>query len=47
MVPASHGHWLREHVAGADGGIVPGEGHLTLFINRIGDVHAWLQQRLA
>jgi pimeloyl-ACP methyl ester carboxylesterase len=46
MVPPSHGRWLHEHVANARGGIVPGEGHLTLFVNRIGDVHSWLQQRL-
>jgi hypothetical protein len=46
MVPASHGRWLREHVAGVDGDVVPGEGHLTLFVNRIGNVHAWLRERL-
>jgi pimeloyl-ACP methyl ester carboxylesterase len=46
MVPAGHGHWLRAHVAGAAGGLFRGEGHLTLFINRIGDVHEWLRQRL-
>jgi pimeloyl-ACP methyl ester carboxylesterase len=46
MVPPAHGRWLHEHVAGADGGILPDEGHLTLFVNRIGDVHAWLRERL-
>ena len=26
--------------------ILPGEGHLTLFVNRVADVHAWLAERL-
>jgi pimeloyl-ACP methyl ester carboxylesterase len=46
MVPPDHGRWLREHVAGADGRHSPEEGHLTLFFNRIGHVHAWLAQHL-
>jgi pimeloyl-ACP methyl ester carboxylesterase len=41
MVPPAHGRWLHEHL-GAEGGILPDEGHLTLFGNRIGDIHAWL-----
>jgi pimeloyl-ACP methyl ester carboxylesterase len=46
MVPVEHGRWLREHVAGAEGETLPGEGHLTVFTNRVGDVHAWLAERL-
>jgi pimeloyl-ACP methyl ester carboxylesterase len=46
MVPAAHGRWLREHVGGAEGGVLAGEGHLTLALDRIGDVHAWLLERL-
>jgi pimeloyl-ACP methyl ester carboxylesterase len=46
MVPSDHGRWLREHVAGADGRLSPEEGHLTLFVNRIGDVHDWLRARM-
>jgi pimeloyl-ACP methyl ester carboxylesterase len=46
MVPAAHGRWLREHVGGAEGGVLAGEGHLTLAVDRIGDVHAWLHERL-
>jgi pimeloyl-ACP methyl ester carboxylesterase len=46
MVPAAHGDWLRARVPGAAGGVEPGEGHLTLFVNRISDVHAWLAERL-
>jgi pimeloyl-ACP methyl ester carboxylesterase len=46
MVPPTHGHWLRARVGGAEGGVLDHEGHLTLFVNRIGDVHAWLRARL-
>jgi pimeloyl-ACP methyl ester carboxylesterase len=46
MVPPAHGPWLRSHVPGAEGEVVAGEGHLTLFANRIGDVHTWLRDRL-
>jgi pimeloyl-ACP methyl ester carboxylesterase len=46
MVPAGHGRWLGEHVAGAEARLSPEEGHLTLFVNRVGDVHAWLRERL-
>jgi pimeloyl-ACP methyl ester carboxylesterase len=46
MVPAAHGHWLRGHVAGAEGEVLPDEGHLTLFVHRVSDVHAWLADRL-
>jgi pimeloyl-ACP methyl ester carboxylesterase len=46
MVPAPHAHWLLRHVAGTAGEILPGEGHLTVFANRVGEVHAWLADRL-
>jgi len=45
MVPPAHGRWLHEHLR-ADGGILPDEGHLTLFGHRIGDIHAWLSEAL-
>jgi pimeloyl-ACP methyl ester carboxylesterase len=47
MVPPAHAAWLGGHVAGAALSILPGEGHLTLQVNRIGDAHAWLADRLA
>jgi pimeloyl-ACP methyl ester carboxylesterase len=47
MVPPDHGRWLREHVAGAEGRQSPEEGHLTLFVNRIADVHDWLYEHLS
>ena len=46
MVPAGHARWLRRHVAGAEGRVLQEDGHLTLFADRVGDVHAWLQDRL-
>ena len=46
MVPGGHGRWLREHVAGAEGGVLDGEGHLTLFADRVGEVQEWLLERL-
>lgn len=46
MVPGEHGRWLASHVAGAEAQLLPEEGHLTLFANRVGDVQAWLADRL-
>lgn len=47
MVPPAHGRWLGEHVSGANGRVFPEEGHITLTVNRIGEVHAWLGEHLA
>ncbi len=38
MVPMTHGAWLAGHVAGAQSHLLPPEGHLSLSINRLGDV---------
>jgi pimeloyl-ACP methyl ester carboxylesterase len=46
MVPAAHGRWLCANVAGAEARLLEREGHLTLFANRIGDIQAWLAERL-
>ena len=46
MVPGEHGPWLAAHVAGAEAQLLPEEGHLTLFANRIGDVQEWLADHL-
>ena len=46
MVPGAHGRWLAAHVAGAESRLLPDEGHLTLFANRIGDIQAWLAGHL-
>jgi pimeloyl-ACP methyl ester carboxylesterase len=46
MVPGGHGRWLRARLPTADGDVLEGEGHLTLFVNHVSDVHAWLAERL-
>jgi pimeloyl-ACP methyl ester carboxylesterase len=46
MVPPAHARWLGEHVAGAEVTVLPGEGHLTLATDRMGDVQAWLAGHL-
>ena len=46
MVPGAHGRWLAAHVAGAESRLLPDEGHLTLFGNRIGDIQGWLAGHL-
>ena len=46
MVPAAHGSWLGEHVAGADARIFPDEGHLTMASRRVGELHEWLKDHL-
>jgi hypothetical protein len=34
----AHGAWLASHVAGAEQHLLPAEGHLSLALNRFGDV---------
>jgi pimeloyl-ACP methyl ester carboxylesterase len=38
MVPASHGAWLAANIPLARARIRPGEGHLTLMINKVGEI---------
>ncbi|HEY7004157.1 MAG TPA: alpha/beta fold hydrolase [Gaiellaceae bacterium] len=45
FVPVAHGYWLAERIPGAEAHIYEDDGHLTLQVNRIGDVHAWLLER--
>lgn len=38
MVPMPHGAWLAAHIPGAEQHLLPAEGHLSLAINKFGDV---------
>jgi pimeloyl-ACP methyl ester carboxylesterase len=38
MVPAAHGEWLAANIPLARARVRPGEGHLTLVTNRIGEI---------
>jgi len=42
FVPVAHGRWLAERIPGAEEHVYDEDGHLTLQIERIGDVHSWL-----
>jgi pimeloyl-ACP methyl ester carboxylesterase len=46
MVPLDHGRWLAGMIPGAEAWISEDEGHLTLYANRVRDVHGWLLQHI-
>jgi pimeloyl-ACP methyl ester carboxylesterase len=46
MVPFAHGVWLARRLPRVDVRMSPDDGHLTLLDHRVGDVHAFLAERL-
>ena len=45
MAPPAHGRWLAAQIPGVEAEISDAEGHITLYVNRIPGVHAWLLER--
>lgn len=41
-VPISHGRWLAARIPGAELHVEPDEGHLSIYVHRLSDIHAWL-----
>ena len=44
-MPPAHVEWLAAHIPGVDARMTPDDGHLTVFANRVPEVHAWLLER--
>jgi pimeloyl-ACP methyl ester carboxylesterase len=46
MVPVSHTKWLASKIPNVEARFLPDDGHLTLHIRRIPEVHAWLLSKM-
>jgi pimeloyl-ACP methyl ester carboxylesterase len=42
FVPFQHGQWLAEHIPRAEAALSDTDGHLSLVVEKVGDVHRWL-----
>ena len=42
FVPIQHGRWLAEQIPGVEAHLTDSDGHLTLLVERVPEVHQWL-----
>ena len=42
FIPVSHLHWLAAHIPGAEHEVSDADGHLSLTMGRVPELHAWL-----
>lgn len=45
FVPSSHGRWVAQHLPRAETHFLPTEGHLSIWLRHVPDVHAWLRSK--
>jgi pimeloyl-ACP methyl ester carboxylesterase len=46
FVSISHGEWITDNIPNVDARLLADDGHITLLINRIPEVHAWLMDKI-
>ena len=46
FVPFSHGEWLVGHIPSVDTRLLANDGHITLAVRRVPEVHSWLQGKM-
>ena len=46
FVPHSHSEWLANHIPNVDARFLADDGHITIIINRIPEIHAWLLDQI-
>ena len=47
MVPWAHGEWLAHNLPSAEAWLREDEGHLTLLVSVVPQIHEWLLTRFA
>jgi pimeloyl-ACP methyl ester carboxylesterase len=45
FVPFAHGEWLASHIPHAEAHLEEDEGHLSLYVQKIPEVHRWLAMK--